>query len=250
LPVILVAVYASATAARASIWGSPQALAEQAIRENPNSFRVRIELAGRFAFAGQFADADPQLNIADTLASPRQAPTVTLVRILAHCGQPPSDLDALVTQFEQRAQGYMDMSTGQAIRAVSEKYEAGECSSLDGARLARTFFRWIRAAPQEGATQTLWKAHYYATRLLAATGALREAAIQARIVYDSSDYNAGVGVLLYQLLSSLEDYEGCRAVVAELKRRAGKEDLATLRAIATFEAHLASLETSNAQHDG
>jgi thioredoxin-like negative regulator of GroEL len=246
LAVLVVLVYAGATAARAAIWGSSYALLAQSIAENPRSFRVRTQLAGAYISDQQRDAALEQLEAADAAALPRQRPTVSLMRMLAHCQNNAPAMSELATQFEQRAHGYMDSSVGQALKVLSQRFEAGECATLDGARVAHTVFDWVRNAPQDPMSQTSWMAHYYATRMLASAGDLRTAALHARIAYANSSNNPGVGVLAYQLMSSLQDYDGCRAMLADIKAHVGTDDLATQQAIAVFEAHLSSLPSTPA----
>lgn len=235
----VVAAYAFATTARAALWSDEDALYRQMAAARPNSPRLQAILAARSMESGDLPGALGHIDAAERL-QPDDALAPAVWRVLAHCVTATPVPAELVARIGEVDPGRLSLPAMKAIDLVASRAEPGDCPGLDRGSLAHALAGVLARTTASATDHGVWRVRYYQARLLAAESRWPEAIAAARQAWQDSDYNSGVGVLLFQLNASVEDKAACREVLERLRRDADPRDLALASALAQFQAFVDS----------
>lgn len=226
------------TAARVLNWQSTETLLLTSARAHPESARVQTGLAGMYLARNSFDEALAHLERADTLYQGRQSYAIALHRLGGYCraGRPVEERHyrALESQTSIPDTVY----TSNALRALGEKAERGECASVDLARVARAVDAHVSSTHGKGQNGRNWALRIHTARLLAQLGELHKAAEHALVAAELQPTWLEPGLLAVDYQLQLQDRDGARRTLAELRRRDdGRVQLYT-RLIESYERRL------------
>ncbi len=220
LPSIFIAfflAYGAASFSRANLWSNNDSLMTHAQINHPTSSRMRSEILLAALYRQQLDVALHQAELSMQTATPNEKRTVQLWRILAYCyaqaSQPETELEALSTMPADR----ITLATSTALDYVSAAAEANACPGLDRKGLGTLVNEWATNTVQPPDSTKVWKAHFAAARLLAASGDLAGGLRQARWAFEDSGFNFDIGILAFQLANSLDDAKAANEVLSELQ---------------------------------
>jgi hypothetical protein len=232
--------FATASFARAMVWGDPQARMTQALATSPYSPRLRAQLAIEAAESGDLPGAMAQIQLA--AAGPSRPPprTLDLWRVVAACVAGATlEPDPVVERLLATEHPAISMSEMAVFEALAKRIEAGECpwpTAAQAQAIGETMLAQSRQAPGQ---HQIWRTRYMVARLQATQGLYADAVATAEVAWRDSRWTAGVGILVFQLHASLGNLAACRATVERLRSNAGRSDLALITAIEKFDAFLA-----------
>jgi hypothetical protein len=230
--------YIGATHGRARVWSSKVSFYAQEMAHNPNSPRLRADLATEALLAGNLDAALAHIAVAERYDDPRQHMTTSLWRFTAYCAVKRAPPDALYAELQARAHGQIETFAMMAWERLAQKTEAGDCTGLDVPRLTSIIQGWLAQDPLPRSTLEDWRTRYSLARVLAAQGQLHTAAAEGEQAWRDADYNNGIGVFVFQVNASLGNVAMCREVMVHLRRARGGGDYALDRAIDTFQGAL------------
>jgi hypothetical protein len=170
--------------------------------------------------------------------------TLDLWRILSAClaKQSPGD-DAWVTATAAADVPRIALTEMVSFEAIAKRVEGADCpwpSAAQAIAIGQGMLDHTRQSPGE---HEVWRVRYFTARLLASTGDLDSAVGLAEQAWADSAWNAGVGILVFQLHASREDVAACRRTLEQLKATVGAGDLRGQEAIASFESHVIDAES-------
>ncbi|QKK02223.1 MAG: hypothetical protein HND55_05880 [Pseudomonadota bacterium] len=235
LLVVLPLVYLGTTYGRAFVWSDSRMFYSSQYEVYPESVRLNSYLLGFAMNAGDLDGALDHIEQMDTSrpgGEKRMAPT--LWRFLAYCAVDQSPPDDLYTQFESRASGKIFTYDMVAWQELSEAIEAGDCPGLDVARLVALSGRWLERTSLPDSMHQVWRTRYYRARLLAALARYERSRKEGEKAWVDSAYNRGIGVFVFQINATLENWARCAEVLRRLERSEGAGDLRFDQAVETF----------------
>lgn len=238
LGLLLLAVLAWGTHARAVSWSSLEAFFAQAERASPNSPRLQSFLAGLAADRGDLAASLDHIARMEQGLSPSLAVVAPLWRVLAHCLTNQPQGPDLLDELERRAQGPIRSYAGVVWESLSQRLEAGPCPGLDESRFARIVSTWVLDNPVDRTWHDSWRPRMNLGRFLASRGDIELAAEIIDEAWRDSAWNRGLGVLNFQLHASLGDERRCTEILEILERSRGTGDLVFDRALDQFRTAL------------
>lgn len=226
------------TVARVLNWQSNESLLLTSASSHPDSARVHTGLAGLYLGRNDLDKAFQHLDRADALYGGKQSYAIALHRLAGYCGSGRPVQAQHYAALESRTRIPDTVYTANALRALVEKVERGQCANLDLARIANVVHAHVSMTEGAGENDRNWALRIYTARLLALLGRNREAVEHALVAtaLEPSWLEPGLLAIEYQL--QLGDREGARRTLAELKRRDdGRVELYT-RLIHTYEQRL------------
>lgn len=232
--VLVLAVLAWGTHARAQSWSSLDAFFAQAIRASPESPRLHSYLAGLAADRGDLPAALHHVDAMERGLSVNLTVVAPLWRVFAHCLTNQPQAPALLDELEREAKGSIRAYAGIVWESLSQRLERGACPGLDEARFRPIITRWVLDNPEPASSVDSWRPRMNLARYLAARGELKEAAAVADRAWIESEYNRGLGILNFQLHATLANESRCREILAILERSRGLGDRAFDEALDLF----------------
>jgi hypothetical protein len=133
-----------------------------------------------------------------------------------------------------------------SFEALAMRIEGAQCNWPSAAQAIVIGQAMLAHTRQSSTEHEVWRVRYFTARLLASTGDLDAAASLAERAWADSAWNAGVGILVFQLHASREDTVACRRTLDQLKATVGAGDRRGQEAIASFEAHVIDAESRGA----
>jgi len=250
LALAMLLTYAAATHARARVWGDPAVREAQAVAQNPHSPRLRARLAVAAASAGDLPGALEHIAMAASAPSPPSPRTLALLRLTAAClsDRPlpdPGPLEVARAPAQQR----ILLAEMAAFESLAQRTETRACRWPVAADALAVGYAMLEGSPQDATDHEMWRTRYNVARLLASQSDFGAAAREAQAAWEASAWNAGVGVLVFQLHATRGDLAASRATLQRLRETVGSGDLATMRAIGQFEAYVDSLATPSGDRD-
>lgn len=230
----LLLAYGLTTASRAWTWGDMGRLLTHELRVNPDSVRLRSDLAAQAMQAGRPDLALVHLDSAEHFADPDERRAVRLWRVLAYCtaGQPtPATVLASLADGEARR---VTPYTMRALETLATQAEGGNCKPLPGVVVPDAASAWLQRAPQSTRSAAIWKSRYAIARLYASVGDLPHAEAAAVRAFDDSGHAFPVGVLAFQLAASLGDRARCEKIYTALSRVPSSGDPREAQALESF----------------
>ena len=235
LGVCVLCVLVLTTHGRARVWSSSDTLYAQELAFNPDSPRLRSNLAGQAIRARDTEAALMHIAASEKHQPPQQAMTVTLWRFMAYCPAAKPPPPELYAEAESRANGSIPKYGMTAWETLVLQIEGGNCPGLDVDRIIRIGQRWLSANDLADTVHQTWRTKYYLARLLASSSRFEEAATLGQESWVDSGYNNGIGVFLFQVNASLGNIGRCEEILARLQKSAGKGDLKLDEAVHTFQ---------------
>jgi len=235
---VLLLAYGGTTAMRAWVWGDLGRLMTHELAVNPNSLRLRSDLAVQAMQANRFDVALAHLDAAERSAVQDEGRAVRLWRALVYCSAglptPPTVIASLNDGEARRVTPY----TMRALDILATQAESGGCRRMPDVAVVDAASRWLDTVPQGAKDPAIWKTRYALARLYAITGELPRAQAAAIRAFDDSNHVFPVGVLAFQLSSSLDDRARCRAIYEALRARPPSGDLRETLALQSFAKYL------------
>lgn len=216
--------YASVTAGRSWVWADYNRLLTHELALNPNSLRLRSDLAVASMERGDLATTLMHLDAAERIAPRDELRSVHVWRTLAYCivGQPtPAPL--LASLADGRAQRITPY-TMRALEILAEQAENGRCHPLPNGMALPHMIRWLETVPQPANAPAIWRSRYALARLMAVSGDLRGAQREALQAFRDSGNSFPAGVLAFQLSNSLGDRRSCESVYRTLRNARRTDD--------------------------
>lgn len=237
-------VFAVATFARASLWGDPPARMQQALDHSPSSPRLRSQLAVAAAEKGDLAGALAHIDaVAAGPASPPRR-TLDLWRILSAClANQALGGDTLVAAIAAAELPRITLTEMVSFEALAKRVEDAACQWPSAGQAIMIGHAMLAQSRQSPSTHEVWRVRYFTARLIASTGDLDSAVALAEQSWADSAWNAGVGILVFQLHASRGDVVACRRTLEQLKVTVGDGDHRGQEAIARFESHVIDAES-------
>lgn len=207
------------TVARVLNWQSNETLLLTSAQSHPNSARVHTGLAGMYLRRNEFSKAFEHLDRADQLYEGKQSYAIALHRLSGYCS---SDRPVEERHYAalEALHGITDtVYTANALRAVMDKAERGDCRGVDLVRIANAVDDDVSDTRGAGENDRNWALRLYTARLLAVLGRKREAVEHALVAaaLQPTWLEPGLVAIEYQL--QLEDREGARRTLADLQKR-------------------------------
>ncbi len=207
------------TVARVFNWQSHETLLLASARSHPGSARVHTGLAGLYLGRNELDKAFEHLDRADELYAGKQSYAIALHRLSGYCssGRPVDERHyaALETQDAITDTVY----TTNALRLLMDKAERGECGNVDVVRIADVVDGHVGVTSGGGENDRNWALRLYTARLLALLDRKREAVEHALVAAELQSTWLEPGLLAIEYQLQLDDREGARRTLAELRRR-------------------------------
>ncbi|URX62782.1 hypothetical protein KR767_01540 [Luteibacter anthropi] len=246
-PVLIVALYATATWVQVGSWSNVDTLFEMQAAYNPTSPRLQATLAAQSVERGDTRTALAHIALEERFRPPSEGMNATIWRIIAYSAAKAPVPETLYEEFEQRTNLPITMNSMRYWERLAELAEMGR---LNAKRLAEAGRRWIDHDASPATSQLVWRSRYNLARMYGMSGNLVQAESQAHRAWIDSDYNTGIGVLLFQLNASLGRSDACEAILDRLRLRANTGDADLVEAIKVFSKALAdgTIRASSASH--
>jgi protein O-mannosyl-transferase len=231
-------VYAVVTVARVVNWQSYETLLLASARTHPDSARVHTGLAGMYLDRNELDRAFEHLDRADQLYRGKQSYAIALHRLSGYCssGRP---VDERHYAALERQDGISDtVYTANALRSLMDKAERGNCGNVDLVRIVNVVDDDVRVTSGTGENGRNWALRLYTARLLALVGRKREAVVHALVAAELQPTWLEPGLLAIEYQLQLEDRQGARRTLAELKRRDNRRVQLYTRLIDTYQRRL------------
>ena len=207
------------TAARVVNWQSIETLLLASAQSHPDSARVHTGLATIYLGGGEFDKAFQHLDRADALYGARQRYAIALHRLGAYCASGRAVEERHYAVLEARTKITDTVYTTNALRELSEKLERGECGKVDLNRVADVLDSHVRVTKGAGESNRNWALRLYTARLLALLGRKRRAIEHALAAGELQPTWLEPGLLAVEYQLALDDTEGARRTLAELRKR-------------------------------
>lgn len=234
----VLALYAAMTLGHVKSWRNNETFFYAQGILNPTSPRYQSYLISVAISNHDLQRALAHITIAEQHAPAELLPAITLARFHAYCSvakQPPANLYA---ELSQRAQGPINIATKHTAGLLVDD-AMDHCPGFAATRFDTIMQRWLDSTPTPATAQTVWETRYDLARMLAARGQLREARDTLHRAWIDSRYDGTIGILLFQLNSSLGDWPSCSRVLAQLEQQKGRGNLQVDRAVVIFRKILA-----------
>jgi tetratricopeptide (TPR) repeat protein len=207
------------TVARVVNWQSNETLLLTSQQNHPGSARVQTGLAGMYIERGDLDKAFEHLDRADALYHGRQSYAIALHRLSGYCTTQRPVEEAHYRALEDQGRITDSVYTANALRALVESAEGGGCRTIDLARVANTVDDDVSVLKGIGESDRNWALRLYTAKLLALVGRPRKAVQHALAVAELKPTWLEPGLLAIEYQIRLEDWDGARRTLAELRRR-------------------------------
>src|SRR5699024_4902233 len=123
----------------------------------------------------------------------------------------------LYDQFAKRAHGRIATSTMKAFEQLATDVHLG-CPGINTTRLNAIMMQWLATTPTLERNMRVWRTRYNLGRMIGYSGHIRQARNLVERAWVESNYDNGVGILLFQLNGSLGNVEACRNILIRLEQ--------------------------------
>jgi hypothetical protein len=234
------AVYAMATLGRSGVWGSEQALLDQALLHSPDSRRLRIDLAVRALETAKPQEAAVHVDYLWRTGTPTNHAIAGIWRVILACDGGGEVAPALLDDLARTPPKYIHVNAMAAFELLANRAESGRCPSLEAGALAAAMQAWLSASRQDAGNESIWRTRFNLARVLTAAGRFEEARTEALRAWTDGGHEFGVGVVLFRLAATLNRLDECRALLAELERNVHAGDRVQRSLLEQFKAYLES----------
>jgi tetratricopeptide (TPR) repeat protein len=219
LVAIVPLVHGLMSVARVLNWQSNEMLLLSSARTHPDSARVHTGLVGLYLGRKDLDKAFEHLDRADALYAGKQSYAIALHRLGAYCSTERPVQERHYAALESLTRITDTVYTANALRALVDKAEGGDCSNLDLARIANAVDDDVALTSGAGGSDRNWALRIYTARLLALLGRQREAVEHALVAMALEPTWLEPGLLTIEYQLQLGDRESARHTLAELQRR-------------------------------
>ena len=234
----LLAVLSLATLARASVWGSWPALAEQGARQHPNSLRAQLDYAQTLMADGKHQEVRQVIEYMATIPNPAAHHFAALDTLLIDCveyGQVQPEAIARVTDI---AGAKLQLAEMLAFKVVSDYLRTHECKGLSQTEMANLIVGIVDAAPQPATLHQIWGSRFDAAELYLRSGHPQQAQHQAALAWMTGAAEPPAGVFLANVYYLNGDPASARIILADVRKRIAPWDRRGHKLIAELELKL------------
>lgn len=225
-----------ATLARASVWGSWPAIAEQGARQHPQSLRAQLDYAQTLMAQGKHEEVRGVIEHMAASPDPAARHFAALDTLLLDCIQYRQVAPADIARVRAIAGERLQLAEMFAFKVVSDYLRTHECKGLSQAAMADLVVEIVDAATQPSTLQQIWGSRFDAAELYLRSGHVQKAQHQAELAWATGATDPPVGVFLAKVYRLAGDPVNARRVIAEVREmmppwdRRGRKLLAELEA--------------------
>lgn len=229
-----------ATSARAYVWSSWPAIAQQGIRHHPDSLRAHLDLASILLENGQLSETQAVVNRLAQSSSPTSRHFSAIYTALLQCLAQRHAEPGTVDRIRAIAGSKLLLSDMLSFDMLGQVVNAKPCENLGPATLAAIIARTATEARQPLRLIQIWRMHYMAARLYASAGDLQKARDQAAIAWQTTASDAAVGMDLAGLEFALGNRAEAAAALTSARKRISRWDARGMRIAAKMERSYAT----------
>lgn len=227
----ILAAFAVSAASRAHLWGSQDRLHAHAQIYNPESLRLQTDLLRVALETGQPDLARRRIRDAAHVAPESEQRTVVLWDIFSHChlGEPVPQ--GRIDDFLGKPAGRITNYANLAMLQLRSSVMAGQCTDLDGAKLASAIADWADNSPQSPGHRNIWEARGVAATLFTVAEKLNLAQAQIDMAYAGSGYRFELGIFALQVALGAGNETHAREIFHRLSESSDPAHQEQLRAV-------------------
>lgn len=241
--VVLVALLAMATFARAGVWSSWPLLAAQGVRQHPQSMRAHLDHANLLQVQGRYAEVAAIFDYMTTMDSPAARHVGIIDGVTLQCMVHDTTDPSAVARLSSFAGARLQLAEMLAFKNLADTLQAGDCRNLTKVQLADTIVHVVNAAPQPTTLIQLWRSRFVASQLYATSGQLNQAVRQSALAWMTGAADPAVGVYLVRLYLATGDPASAALILRDVKKQMAPWDQRGHERIAELEAQLAAHPT-------
>lgn len=234
----LIAALGLATLARASVWGSWPAIAEQGARQHPQSLRAQLDYAQTLMAQGKHEEVRGVIEQMAASPNPAARHFAALDTLLLDCIQHGQVAPDAIAQVRAIAGERLQLAEMFAFKVVSDYLRTHECKGLSQTTMADLVVGILNAAPQPPTLRQIWGSRFDAAELYLRSGQLQEAQQQAELAWATGATDPPVGVFLATVYHLAGDPVNARRVIAEVRAMMAPWDRRGHKLLAALEAGL------------
>jgi len=227
----LLLVLGGATFARATLWGSNEALVTQSLERFPDSRAARLALA-ELKMNRQPRDVDAaqaQYRHLLNLERPSTQWIGAAGLIASSCFQKQAIDQTALAVLNSTVPDTLEADVVAAVRSLARIVLDSGCPEFDPTFLAERITAAISAADMSQTKRTIWALEYTAALLYAEAEEFSLARINAESAWLKSSRNLAVGLLLSQIAESQGDRDTAMQTLLEIERLISPDDVVGLR---------------------
>jgi tetratricopeptide (TPR) repeat protein len=212
-------VHGAMSFARVLNWRSAETLLLSSATTHPDSPRVHTSLAVLYLGRNELDQAFEHLDRAEAIYGEKQSYAIALHRLNAYCTARRPVLERHYAALESQNAITDTVYTTNALRSLVDKAEGGDCRHVDLARVADIVDDDVSMTGGGGESDRNWALRIYTAKLLALLGRRHEAVEHALVAMALKPTWLEPGLVAIEYQVALEDWDGARRTLAELKRR-------------------------------
>jgi hypothetical protein len=200
-------------------WQSAETLLLSSATTHPDSGRVHTGLAVLYLGRNELDKAFEHLDRAEAIYGEKQRYAIALHRLNGYCSAGRPVHERHYAALESRDGIGDTVYTTNALRSLVDKAERGDCRNVDLPRLVDIIADDVGITRGGGESGRNWALRIYTAKLLALVDRRREAVEHALVAAALKPTWMEPGLVAIEYQIALEDWEGARRTLAELKRR-------------------------------
>ena len=236
--IMLVAMLAIATFARAGVWSSWPLLAEQGVRQHPQSMRAHLDHANLLQLQGRHAEAQQVFETMTTMDNPAARHAGIIDSVTLQCMVHGTADPASVSRLDTIAGSKLQLAEMLAFENLGNYLQKNQCVPLTKSELADIIVRTVNAAPQPATFTQLWRSRFVASQLYATDGKLALAQQQAALAWMTGAADSAVGVYLVHLYLAQSDIASARMILGDVRKHLAPWDQRNHLLVAKLELQL------------
>jgi hypothetical protein len=221
---LLVALFAFATFARASVWSSWPSLAEQGAREHPQSLRAQLDLATIYQIDGKRDEAQSVFDHMATLPNPAARHVAAIDTVVLQCMADHRASDDAIEKIDGMIGAKLQMPEMLAFENFSDYLQKNDCGNFSKSRLADVMVKAVDSAPQPARVMQLWRTRFNAAKLYLADGYPDKAREQTAMVWMTGSADLPIGIFLANLYFLNNDPTSAHILLKDLGPRLSPRD--------------------------
>lgn len=236
--IMLLAVLAAATFARAGVWRSWHLLAEQGVRQHPQSMRAHLDHANLLQLQGRHAEAQQVFEHMTTMDNPAARHAGIIDSVTLQCMVHGTTNPGSVARLGTIAGAKLQLAEMLAFENLGNYLQKNRCGHLSKSKLAEIIVQTVNAAPQPERLTQLWRSRFVASQLYATGGQLALAQQQAALAWITGAADNAVGVYLTQMYLANGDIASARLVLGDVRKHLAPWDQRNHKLVAKLELKL------------
>lgn len=242
---LVVCLLGVATWARAGVWSSWPLIAEQGMREHPQSRRARLDWISFLLAESRYDEAVQAFAELSTLNDPSARTSAAMGLVWLQCqlhGKTDSESVARIsTMVGQKLQLSELISAEQLMGLLLTK----DCDGLSRSQFARLLRDATNEAGQNPGLTPIWRNRLVASRLFVADNQLSLGIEQAALAWMPGTADPAAGIFLANLYYAYGDPKSARMIASDVERRIPFWDKRNREQLARVKGHFESSEASD-----